>query len=371
MQATVKRAPRSLGLALGVLLVGSLAITLLLPSGGSARTQAPPQATGEPRVNGAPIEGSRLTATNGSWSGTTPFRFSYRWLRCDTSGGGVNGVTCSAISGATGKRYVARRDDVGHRIRVRVTAANGEGSATSTSNATEVVQSARTAGPPRTTNPPTITGTPQVGQTLTAGNGGWVGAQPFTFSYHWRRCDRTGASCSDIGGATAKTYLLNAADEGTSLRVRVTARNTRGSASSTSAPSAVIGKGEPPSGATISISDVSLPNRLLIDNLQFDPLPLRSRQTFTARFHVSDSRNHSVMGALVFVVAIPFGSASTPPEAATGSDGWVTFRMTPTSRVQFGRPGGIVMFVRARKVTDRLIGGVSGRRLVQLTIARG
>jgi hypothetical protein len=36
--------------------------------------------------------------------------------------------------------------------------------------------------------------------------------------------------------------------------------------------------------------------------------------------------------------------------------------------VQFGRPGGIVMFVRARKASDRLIGGVSGRRLVQLTI---
>jgi hypothetical protein len=112
---------------------------------------------------------------------------------------------------------------------------------------------------------------------------------------------------------------------------------------------------------------VSLPNRLLIDRLSFSPQPLRSRRTFIARFHVSDSRSHSVQGALVFVVAIPFGTTTTPVEAATGGDGWVTFAMRPTTRVTFGPPGGIVMFVRARKAGERLIGGVSTRRLVQLS----
>jgi hypothetical protein len=365
MKRNARRWP---GLALGTGIAGVLATALLIPAGGSARAEAPPKPTGEPRITGTPVEGSRLTARNGSWSGTTPFVFTYRWLRCDTTGGGVNGVNCSAISGATGKTYVVRRADVGHRLRVRVTARNAEGSATSTSNATEVIQSASTAGPPRNTTPPTTSGTPQVGQTLTAGNGSWVGAQPFTFSYRWRRCDRTGGSCADISGATAKTYLLTSADQDTTLRVRVTARNSRGAASSTSAPSAVIGKAEAPSGATVSISDVSLPNRLLIDRLAFSPQPLRSRRTFIARFHVSDSRNHSVQGALVFVVAIPFGSSTTPIEAATGGDGWVTFAMRPTIRVPFGRPGGIVMFVRARKAGERLIGGVSTRRLVQLSI---
>jgi hypothetical protein len=129
----------------------------------------------------------------------------------------------------------------------------------------------------------------------------------------------------------------------------------------------VIAKAEAPGGATVSISEVSLPNRLLIDRLAFSPQPLRSRTTITARFHISDSRNHSVQGALVFVVAIPFGTATTPAEASTGGDGWVTFRMRPTSRVTFGHPGGIVMFVRARKAGERLIGGVSTRRLVQLS----
>jgi hypothetical protein len=189
-----------------------------------------------------------------------------------------------------------------------------------------------------------------------------------TFAYHWGRCDRTGANCADISGATSKTYTLTSTDEGNTLRVRVTARNSVGTASATSAPTTVVTKAEPPSGAAISINDVSLPNRLLVDRLQFIPQPLRSRRTFTARFHVSDSRNHSVQGALVFVVALPFGTTTTPPEAATGPDGWITFRMTPTRRVKFGARGtGIQMFVRARKAGDQLIGGVSTRRLVNLS----
>ena len=179
---------------------------------------------------------------------------------------------------------------------------------------------------------------------------------------------RSGASCSDIGGATSKTYTLTTVDQGNTLRVRVTARNCAGTASATSAPTAVVAKAEAPGGSTVQISEVSLPNRLLIDRVQFLPQPLRSRRTFTARFHVSDSRNHSVQGALVFVVALPFGTTTTPPEAATGSDGWVTFRMTPTRRVKFGaRATGIQMFVRARKAGEQLIGGVSTRRLVNLS----
>jgi hypothetical protein len=350
-----------------LVVAGVLAVTALLPSGGSATAKAPPKATGQPRVSGAAVEGNTLTAGNGSWSGTGPFNYTYRWLRCPSSGSGGNGEGCTAISGATFKRYVVRSADVGRRLRVRVTAANAEGSASVTSNPTAIVRSAASGGAPRNASAPSVGGTPQVGSTLTADPGSWAGGQPMTFTYRWRRCDRTGASCADISTATAKTYVLTAADLDTTLRVRVTAQNSRGSSSVTSAPSGVIVKAEAPSGSTVSISEVSLPNRLLIDRLSFSPQPLRSRRTIIARFHVSDSRNHSVQGALVFVVAIPFGTTTTPAEAATGGDGWVTFTMRPTARVTFGRPGGIVMFVRARKSGERLIGGVSTRRLVQLS----
>jgi hypothetical protein len=350
----------------GIFAAGLCAVAALTPAGGSARAQAPPKATGEPSISGRAIVGGVLTASNGSWSGTGPFNYTYRWLRCPASGSGGNGEGCTAISGATFRRYTVRAGDVAHRLRVRVTAANSEGSATSTSNATAIVQAAPER--PRNSAPPTISGTPQVGQTLTANNGTWTGQQPLTFSYQWRRCDRTGGSCSDISGATGKTYVLTSADEGNTLRVRVTARNSAGATSATSAPTGVVEKAEAPGGATVQISEVSLPNRLLIDRVAFSPQPLQSRRTFTARFHVSDSRNHSVQGALVFVVALPFGSTTTPPEASTDSTGWATFRMRPTRKVRFGRSGGIPMFVRARKAGERTIGGVSTRRLVNLSI---
>jgi hypothetical protein len=360
------RCTRRLTWRTGFLVGAILSLVALVPSAVFARAEAPPKATGEPTISGRAMEGNVLTASNGSFSGTGPFNYAYRWLRCPASGSGGNGEGCSLISGATFKRYTVRHADIGRRLRARVTAANSEGSATETSNATAIVQAAPAR--PRNTTPPTISGTPRVGQTLTANNGTWSGQQPLTFGYNWRRCDANGASCSDISGATGKTYLLTTADQGTTLRVRVTARNSAGTTSATSVPTAVVAKAEAPGGSTISINDVSLPNRLIIDGLSFSPQPLRSRRTFTARFHVSDSRNHSVMGALVFVVSMPFGTTTTPPEAATDGTGWVTFQMRPTRRLSFASSGSIPMFVRARKQSDRLIGGVSTRRLVNLGI---
>jgi hypothetical protein len=369
IQATSGRNSRAVVLTAGAILLSAVAAALLIPSSGSARAQAPPVNSGQPRILGTPIEGRRLTATTGSWSSPTPMTFSYRWVRCDAAtAGGPEGVNCTPIAGATGRTYLLRSADVGRRLRVRVTATNADGSTTRSSNGSGVVQSAAAAGRPRNTAPPTIAGAPVENQTLTANNGSWSGAQPMTFAYQWRRCDRSGGSCANISGATARTYVVKNVDVGATLRTRVTARNGRGATSATSAPTSVVTRAEAPAGAAISVNDVSLPNRLLVDRVQFVPQPLRRRQTYTARFHVSDSRNHSVAGALVFVVALPFGTTSTPPEAATGPDGWVTFRMRPTVQIRFDRRGAIQMFVRARKPGERLIGGVSTRRLVNLGI---
>ena len=348
-----------------LLLLASFGFAVAIPAAVSAGAQAAPRPTGQPTISGTAVVGNTLRSSLGSFSGTRPFKYTFRWLRCPASGGGGNGEGCTVISGATFESYIVRPADVGHRLRVRVTAANSEGSATEVSNPTAIVGAAPAR--PVNTAPPTIGGTAQVGQTLTTSNGTWTGGA-LTFVYQWRRCDRTGASCSDISGATLKTYTLTSADEGTTLRVRVTGRNSAGSASAISAPTSVVTKAEAPPGSAISINDVSLPNRLLVDRLEFRPQPLRSRRTFTVRFHVSDSRRHSVQGGLVFVVALPFGTTTTPPEAATGPDGWVTFQMRPTLRVKFGRPSGIQMFVRARKSGEQLIGGVSTRRLVNLSV---
>jgi hypothetical protein len=292
--------------------------------------------------------------------------FRYRWLRCDVSGGGVNGVNCATIPGETRKTYILAHADVGHRIRSRVIASNSEGTDSANSNPTAVVTAAATK--PVNTKPPTISGTPQQGQTLTANRGTWSGTQPITYAYQWRRCDQTGGSCSNISGAIGSTYTLKAVDVGTTLRVRVTATNARGSTSATSVPTAVVTRAGAPSGSAVSINEVSLPNRLIVDRVSYTPRSLRAARTrVIARFRVSDSHNHPVAGAMVFVVGIPFGTASTPPEAATGADGYVTFSIHLTRRARvLARSTGLVFFVRARKAGEPLLGGVSTRRLTYL-----
>jgi hypothetical protein len=349
-----------------VLLLVSLTAALLLPSGGFARAQAAPKATGQPTISGRAVQGSTLTTSNGSWASTTPITYQYRWLRCDASGGGVNGVNCATIAGETRKTYVLTRADVGHRIRSRVIATNQDGTTSINSNPTSVVRG--NAGPPRNTQPPKISGNATENSTLTASKGSWTGAAPISYAYQWRRCDRNGGSCASISGANGTTYTVKLVDVGNTLRVRVTARNSQGSASATSTPTAVVTKAEAPSGSTVSITDVALPNRLIIDQYSFQPNRLRRHGRLIARFHVSDSRNHSVMGALVFVEGVPLGQVTRPPEQATGPDGYATFTIRATSRLQVRGSNRFAFFVRARKASENPVGGVSARRLVAVRL---
>ncbi|MGN6169803.1 MAG: S8 family serine peptidase [Solirubrobacteraceae bacterium] len=87
---------------------------------------------------------------------------------------------------------------------------------------------------------PTISGLAAVGQTLTASAGSWSNS-PTSYTYAWQRCDSTGSACAPIGGATAASYTVQAADAGSTIRVAVTAVNAGGSsAPATSAPTAVV-----------------------------------------------------------------------------------------------------------------------------------
>ena len=76
--------------------------------------------------------------------------------------------------------------------------------------------------PPVNTTAPAVTGTGTVGQTLSVTNGNWTYV-PTSYAYAWLR------GGTPIGGATAATYLLVAADSGTSVSCRVTATNAAGS----------------------------------------------------------------------------------------------------------------------------------------------
>ena len=95
------------------------------------------------------------------------------------------------------------------------------------------------ARPPVNTARPTISGATTLGQTLSASNGSWNNS-PTSYALQWRRCDTSGASCSDVSGASSSSYVLQAADIGSTIRVVVKATNADGSASATSDQTAVV-----------------------------------------------------------------------------------------------------------------------------------
>ncbi len=98
------------------------------------RASAKPDNTSPPTISGTPIEGRTLTGNRGAWS-HGPTSYDYFWLRCDR-----NGNNCATISGARNTTYLLTSADVGATLRFSVTAANSEGTRSSTSVPTAVVQ---------------------------------------------------------------------------------------------------------------------------------------------------------------------------------------------------------------------------------------
>jgi hypothetical protein len=138
-------------------------------------------------------------------------------------------------------------------------------------------------GAPQPVQQPSVTGTATVGQTLTGNGGTWTNS-PTGYSYAWRRCNTSGADCSTVGGATARTYVLSSADVGRAMRFVATATNAAGSTSASSAPTAAVRDGgtpppppppPPPSsgnGTTITVTSRWVCDRPLS---QYGTLPIR------------------------------------------------------------------------------------------------
>jgi hypothetical protein len=109
---------------------------------------------------------------------------------------------------------------------------------------------ARTAAVPQNTVKPSVTGKAVVGEELTASNGTWTGGVD-SYSYQWQRC--TGAMvCTNVDGATAKTYGVRTADVGSSLRVMVTAHNASGSSAATASDATAVVTATPSSTVTVT-----------------------------------------------------------------------------------------------------------------------
>jgi hypothetical protein len=349
-------------------LIGLAALAALLVPAAIARQQVAPVNTAQPTITGTARSGQTLTASTGTWD-STGLTFSYQWVRCPASGGAPDGSDCAVIGGASTSAYVVAAADVSFRLRVRVTATNATAeSATAASNATDVVQAQ--IGPPNT-QPPAISGSAVVGSTLTASQGTWTGSG-ITFAYAWQRCNATGASCQAISGATQSTYAVVAADSGSTLRVAVSATDTSGTNTVTSAQTAVVGAaptGCPSGTGPIDVDQISLPAQLDIDRQQITPsVVTRSTQTIRVRIHISACGGRSVEGALVYATATPYQQFN-PTEQPTAQDGWAVLTMRrqrffPASQQQQN----LVVFIRARKEGEDLLGGISNRRLISFRV---
>jgi len=212
---------------------------------------AAPVNTAPPTISGTTTVGQTLTASNGTWS-NSPTSFAYQWLRCN--GGGNN---CAAVANGTQQTYTLVGADAGHTLRVKVTATNADGSASAQSAQTAVVAPLSSSAVPKNTAPPTISGTPKVGQALTASPGSWSG-NPTSFAYEWQDCNVDAAVCTNIAGATGTTYGVRLSDLGFRLRVVVTAKNDKGSATATSAPTAVVTPTTPPPNGRPTLKIISV-----------------------------------------------------------------------------------------------------------------
>ncbi|MEA2216343.1 MAG: hypothetical protein QOK19_1904 [Solirubrobacteraceae bacterium] len=191
-----------------------------------------PSNTGLPSITGLLQDGSSLLAGLGSWSGTGPLSFSQVWELCDAAG-----QNCNAIEGAVGSTLALIAGEVGGTVRLAVTATNGAGSTTATSEPTSLVKALL----PSNTGLPSITGLLQDGSSLTAALGSWSGTGPLSFSQVWELCDAAGQNCNAIEGAVGSTLALIAGEVGKTVRLAVTASNGAGSATARSEPTNAIG----------------------------------------------------------------------------------------------------------------------------------
>lgn len=205
-----------------------------------------------------------------------------------------------------------------------------------------VASPALAATRPKNTSLPTISGDPYVGQTLAGSDGTWTGTSPITYVRQWLRCNSSGNSCTSISGATGKIYVVTSTDKGKTLRFRVTAKNSAGSATARSAQTAVIQQAQPPANTSPpTISGTAQDGRTLTG----DPGTWTGTQPITYQYAwiLCDSQarctTSSVTGTTYLVGSADIGMTITLRVTATNlTNVSVTADSTPTAAVTAAPP---------------------------------
>jgi hypothetical protein len=181
-----------------------------------------PRSSAAPTVTGSAVQGTQLTATAGTWSGSGTITYAYQWYRCD-----VGGAHCSSIHGATAGKYRLVPQDVSHTIGLAVTAIDTAGKASAYASLLGPV--AAPGASLIATAQPTISGTIAISKTLSVSTGNWS-PEPTAYSYAWQRCNANGRICAPIAGATLATHTVVTADRGHQLLAIVQATSGSNSA---------------------------------------------------------------------------------------------------------------------------------------------
>jgi regulation of enolase protein 1 (concanavalin A-like superfamily) len=188
-------------------------------------------------VSGTAREGQTLTATPTVTSDSDGGTTTYQWQS-------LSGSIWSNISGATATTYRVAEADEGHQLRVTATFTDDTGQSVSAqSSATTAVTDITP------TLSVTISGSARDGQTLTAT--AVANDVDAVVTYQWQ--SHIGSTWTNISGATASTYVVTEANEGTQLRVIATSTDSDGSGTTTT--SAATGQvTDPPVTLTVTVS---------------------------------------------------------------------------------------------------------------------
>ena len=277
----------------------------------SSQQQENTPATGSPTISGTVQVRETLTALTSGISdsdGTTNATFAYQWLTSrDTE-----------IDGATASTYVPVDSDAGKTIKVQVTFTDDAGhEETLTSTATASVE-ARPNSP--ATGAPTISGTVQVRETLTASPSGIAdtdGLADVSYSYQWIRND--GSADTDIQDATGSSYTLVDADEGKTIKVKVSFTDDAGHEESLT------------SAASASVAGAPEPIAVILEN---NPASHNGTDEFTFQIRFSEHFKLSYKTLRDHAFTVDGGTVKKAQRQVRGSNiGW-TITVEPASNAE-------------------------------------
>lgn len=205
---------------------GTLFGSALAGGGSPAPQPVVPSNTVAPEVSGTPQVGQTINTSSGTWSGTAPITYEYRWQE---SADGATGW--ADIAGATSSAITPQVEQQGLYLRAMVRGTNAAGQSVWAASAStgQIAAPPVLAAPTRQTAP-TVAGTFQVGQTLTIGQPAVYSGNPApAIIYRWQMRPNGGGTILSLG--IAPSFTLTSAQEGMQIRVQDMASNSQGSTS--------------------------------------------------------------------------------------------------------------------------------------------